>query len=156
MVDYSYVEIKRELQKLTYHFPWNTSTEQDQQNIAYFLLNEVSTNSLRKSKDYSHITLGEKKSMLKAELTNSQKPTTCIRRHFKYDFSVRRNRSTVILRYGSTHWSTCPLQFWKTTSMSFGAGSISPSSKFLSAIICINKKHGYVYRGRIRWNERKH
>lgn len=65
--------------------------------------------------------------------------TTCMRRHFKYDFSARRNRSTVILRYGSTHWSTCPLQFWNTTWMSFGAGSISLSSIFLSAMICIIK-----------------
>lgn len=62
--------------------------------------------------------------------------TTCIKRHFKWGLSVRRNRSTVILRYGSTQWSTCPLQFWNNTSMSLGAGSISLSSNFVSPITC--------------------
>ena len=66
-------------------------------------------------------------------------PTTLIRRHFMYDSSARCNCSTVTLRYGSTHWSTFPLQFWKSTWMSFGAGPISLSSIFLSAMISINE-----------------
>lgn len=61
--------------------------------------------------------------------------TTSIRRHFKRGFSARCNLSTVILKYGSIQWSTCPLQFCRTAWISFGAGSISLSSKFLSAMI---------------------
>lgn len=82
------------------------------------------------------------------ELSNPKQLTTCMRRHFKYDFSVRCNRSTVTLRYGSTQWSTCPLQFWKTTSMSLGAGSMSESSKFLSDMtwnILRGKKKQNIY-----------
>lgn len=73
--------------------------------------------------------------------------TTSRKRHFKYGFSVGRNRSTVILIYGSTQWSTCPLQFWNNTWMSLGAGSISLSSKFTSLNICITEKKSSKWRG---------